>query len=94
MEPPLDVWPVAISRTGPHFAPELFACAGLDPFSAAVLVAKSPAGFRAVYRDRASRIISVRSAGCAPADFWSLPFDRIPRPLWPWDRDLEWSPPH
>ncbi|MCB1744541.1 MAG: M81 family metallopeptidase [Gammaproteobacteria bacterium] len=82
---------VLTERTGPHFASQLFECAGIDPFAAAVLVAKSPCGFRAVYAGRAERIVSVRSPGCAPADFTELPYRRISRPLWPWDPDLHWS---
>jgi microcystin degradation protein MlrC len=76
---------VVTSRSGPHFAPQLFQTAGLDPFAAAVLIAKSPCGFRAAYADRAKQIFVVRAPGCAPSDFWQQPFQRIPRPLWPWD---------
>jgi microcystin degradation protein MlrC len=76
---------VVTSRTGPHFAPHLFQAAGLDPFAASVLIAKSPCGFRAAYAERARQIFVVRAPGCAPSDFWKLPFTRIPRPLWPWD---------
>lgn len=76
---------VVTSRSGPHFAPELFRAAGIDPFAAGVLVAKSPCGFRAAYGSRARRIILVRAPGCAPSDFWNYPYQRIPRPLWPWD---------
>lgn len=73
------------SRTGPHFAPEFFRAAGFDPFAAAVLVAKSPCGFRAAYQARAAMILVVRAPGCAPPDFWNYPYHHIPRPLWPWD---------
>jgi microcystin degradation protein MlrC len=76
---------IVTSRSGPHFAPQLFQTAGFDPFAASVLVAKSPCGFRAAYAERAGQIFVVRAPGCAPADFWRLPFQRIPRPLWPWD---------
>jgi microcystin degradation protein MlrC len=76
---------VVTSRSGPHFAPQLFQVAGLDPFAASVLIAKSPCGFRAAYADRAKQIFVVRAPGCAPSDFWKRPFTRIPRPLWPWD---------
>jgi microcystin degradation protein MlrC len=82
---------VVTSRTGPHFAPDLFRSAGLDPFSAAVLVAKSPCGFRAAYEGRAKQIMVVRAPGCAPADFWRYEYRQIPRPLWPWDEIGEWS---
>lgn len=79
---------VVTSRTGPHFAPHLFQAAGLDPFTASVLIAKSPCGFRAAYADRAKQIFVVRAPGCAPSDFWKLPFTHIPRPLWPWDEQV------
>ncbi len=80
---------VVTSRSGPHFAPQLFQTAGLDPFAAAVLIAKSPCGFRAAYAERAKQIFVVRAPGCAPSDFWKQPFKRIPRPLWPWDEIQE-----
>jgi microcystin degradation protein MlrC len=100
---PIDMGPAAVlrhgnvhvvvtSRSGPHFAPQLFEAAGLDPFAAAVLVAKSPCGFRAAYAARARQILSVRGPGCAPADFWHYPYQHIPRPLWPWDEIEAWAP--
>lgn len=76
---------IVTSRSGPHFAPQVFQAAGLDPFAASVLIAKSPCGFRAAYAERAKQIFVARAPGCAPSDFWKLPFTRIPRPLWPWD---------
>lgn len=86
---------IVTSRNGPHFAPELFLAAGFDPFSASVVVAKSPCGFRAVYEPHAAAIFCVRAPGCAPSDFWNQPFANIPRPLWPWDDIDGWYPrPH
>jgi microcystin degradation protein MlrC len=82
---------VVTSRSGPHFAPQLFMAAGLDPFAAQLLVAKSPCGFRAAYEGRAKRILVVRAPGCAPSDFWRYPYQQIPRPLWPWDEFAGWS---
>jgi microcystin degradation protein MlrC len=87
-----DVRIVVTSRSGPHFAPELFRVAGLDPFAAGALVAKSPCGFRAAYQDRAARIILVQAPGCAPADFWHYEYRNIPHPLWPWDESAVWAP--
>ncbi len=81
---------VVTSRSGPHFAPELFQAAGFDPFAAAVVVAKSPCGFRAVYEQRAAAIYSVQAPGCAPPNFWEYPYEQIPRPLWPWDEVADW----
>jgi microcystin degradation protein MlrC len=73
------------SRSGPHFAPQFFQVAGFDPFAAAVLVAKSPCGFRAAYEGRARLILIARAPGCAQPDFWTMRYENIPRPLWPWD---------
>jgi microcystin degradation protein MlrC len=83
---------VVTSESGPHFAPELFAAAGMDPFAAAVLVAKSPCGFRAAYAARAARVLVVRAPGCAPPDFWHYEYRNVPRPLWPWDEIDGWAP--
>jgi microcystin degradation protein MlrC len=83
---------VVTSRSGPHFAPELFRAAGLDPFAASVLVAKSPCGFRAAYAPHADMILVLRLPGCAPADFWRHDYRRITRPLWPWDEIEAWMP--
>jgi microcystin degradation protein MlrC len=83
---------VVTSRSGPHFAPELFQAAGYDPFAASVLVAKSPCGFRAAYAARAARIFSIRAPGCAPSDFWNYEYRNIQRPLWPWDEIPDWQP--
>jgi microcystin degradation protein MlrC len=100
---PIDMGPAAVlrqgnvhvvvtARTGPHFAPDLFRTAGLDPFTASVLVAKSPCGFRAAYEARAKKILVVRAPGCAPADFWRYQFRHIPCPLWPWEEVEGWAP--
>lgn len=83
---------IVTSRSGPHFSPQLFEVAGIDPFAAQLLVAKSPCGFRAAYQGRARQILVVSAPGCAPADFWRYPYHQIPRPLWPWDELPDWSP--
>lgn len=83
---------IVTSRSGPHFAPELFRAAGFDPFEASVVVAKSPCGFRAVYEQRAAAIYSVRAPGCAPTDFWNYEYQHRPKPLWPWEEIGQWHP--
>jgi microcystin degradation protein MlrC len=83
---------IVTTRSGPHFAPALFQAAGLDPFAASVLVAKSPCGFRAAYAERAKQILVARAPGCAPSDFWNYEYRQIPRPLWPWDEIAPWTP--
>ena len=46
---PTNVAVVCTTGIGAHFAAEMFEVAGLDPWRASVLVAKSPAGYRATY---------------------------------------------
>jgi microcystin degradation protein MlrC len=87
-----DVLVLLTSRSGPHFAPELFQTAGLDPFAASVLVAKSPCGFRAAYAPRAREIMLVQAPGCAPSDFWNYEYRHRQRPCWPWEPDTPWLP--
>jgi microcystin degradation protein MlrC len=87
-----DIRILCTERSGPHFAPELFRAAGIDPFTVQVLIAKSPCGFRAVYADRAALILNVRAPGCAPADFHNYPYHHRPVPLWPWE-DIAWQAP-
>ncbi len=100
---PIDMGPAAVlrhgnvhllvtTRSGPHFAPDFFRSAGLDPFAASVLVAKSPCGFRAAYQAQAKKIMMLRSPGCAPSDFWNYEYKNIQRPLWPWDEIEGWAP--
>ena len=86
-----DIRIVCTARTGPHFAPELFRAAGIDPFAAQVLIAKSPCGFRAVYASRAALILSVQAPGCAPTNFQDYFYRNRAKPLWPWEQ-VEWSP--
>lgn len=82
---------IVTSRSGPHFAPQLFEAAGLDPFIAQVLIAKSPCGFRAAYASRSAEIMVVSAPGCAPPDFSQYEYRQIDRPLWPWDEIDQWS---
>jgi microcystin degradation protein MlrC len=81
---------IVTERSGPHFAPQLFETAGLDPFAAQVLVAKSPCGFRAAYASKSHEILVVAAPGCAPADFANYNYIHIDRPLWPWDEIAHW----
>ena len=80
---------VATSRSGPHFAPELFLPAGLTRSPPACWWPKVRAAF-------ARRMPSGRPKSCwcnrpaAPADFWNYPYANIDRPLWPWDELPEW----
>ena len=70
---------------------DFLAMAGVDPGSAAVLVVKSNAHFRAAFGPIASRIVDVDTPGLSTPHLDRLPFERIGRPVFPLDV-FEWSP--
>lgn len=74
-----------------HVPPEFFRQLGLDISDAKIIVAKSPVGFRAAYEPIAAGIVLCEAPGPACSDLSSLSFQRRPKPLYPFERDLEWS---
>ncbi len=96
---PMDIGPTAVLRIGGirlvvstrkafQLDASIYHQAGLDPERAAIVLVKSAGGFRGVYEPFASLIIEMETPGPCTHDLTTLPFRRIPRPLWPWDRDL------
>jgi microcystin degradation protein MlrC len=76
----------------PQLDLEVFRHVGLDPTKAHVLVAKSAGGYRAYFEPIARECIDVATSGPADSRLEQLPFGRITRPLYPFDRDIKWSP--
>lgn len=76
-----------------HVPPEFFRQLGLDVRDAKIIVAKSPVGFRAGYEGVAAGIVLCEGPGPACSQLTALPFERRPRPLYPFERGLEWSLP-
>jgi microcystin degradation protein MlrC len=62
---------------------------GLDPAQAQAVLVKSAGQFRGFYTDMASTIIELDTPGPVNAILTDLPFERISRPLWPFDPDLD-----
>jgi microcystin degradation protein MlrC len=52
---------------------------------ARIVVVKSPAAFRAAYADITQKAYLVDAPGASSANFDSLGFDRIQRPMYPFD---------
>ncbi len=73
--------------------PALFRAVSLDPASAKIVVVKSHIQFRAGYAGIAKRIVLLDSPGMSSDHLQSLGFKRIPRPMFPFDAEMEWSPP-
>ena len=68
--------------------PELFRSHGLDPSYMKIVAVKSPNGFRAAYEPIAKDMMVVDTPGVSTANLTRLPYKRIPRPLYPFDRGL------
>jgi len=71
--------------------PELYRSHGIDPCRMKIVVVKSPAGFRAAYEPIAKAIFIVDTPGVSTANLLSLPFRRVPRPLYPLDPETTLS---
>ena len=65
--------------------PELYRSQGLDPAEAQIVVAKSPAAFRAAYEPFAGQVLVLDAPGVCSPNLLSFPWKRIPRPLYPFD---------
>jgi microcystin degradation protein MlrC len=65
--------------------PELFRSHGIEPLHCKIVVVKSPNGFRAAYEPIAKAIFIVDTPGVSTANLRTLPFRRVPRPIYPLD---------
>ena len=86
----LEVGPVQIliaERSSMTVDPELFRSHGIDPIYCKIVVVKSPNGFRAAYEPIAKGIFLVDTPGVSTANIARLPFKKVPRPMYPLDRD-------
>lgn len=67
--------------------PAMYRAVGLEPSAARIVVVKSHIQFRAGYDGIADEIILLDSPGMSSDHLTALPFRRIERPMFPWDRD-------
>jgi len=72
--------------------PAMYRAVGLEPNDAGIVVVKSHGQFRAGYADIARAIILLDSPGMSSDRLESLPFVRIERPLFPFDREFAFVP--
>jgi microcystin degradation protein MlrC len=77
-------------RPVPTTDPEMYRSHGIEPRDMKLVLVKSPLGLRTEYEPIARAIIIVNSPGCCSPDLASLPFRRIPRPIFPFD-EFEFS---
>ncbi len=69
---------------------ELYRSLGLDPAEAQIVVVKSPAGFRADYEPIAAEVHILDAPGVCTPNILTLPYDRIRRPMHPFDQMTDW----
>ena len=86
-----QVYVVVFERLGPGADPVLYSGAGLDPRQAKILISKSVVDFREGFKDIAQRFLLGEAPGLAPANLLSLEWRRVPRPIYPLDRELAWD---
>jgi microcystin degradation protein MlrC len=70
----------------------MYRAVGLEPNEAGIVVVKSHIQFRAGYGDIARAIILLDSPGMSSDRLESLPFVRIARPMFPFDRGFTFVP--
>ncbi len=83
-----QVFLLIAERSSMTVDPELFRSHGIDPVYCKIVVVKSPNGFRAAYAPIAKAMFVVDTPGVSTANLRTLPFRRVPRPIYPLDRDI------
>lgn len=84
---------VVMERPVMQWDPELYRCVGLEPRDAKIVVAKSPAAFRAAYGPFAAEILNVDCPGVCSPNLVSFPWKRVTRPIYPLDDHAEFVVP-
>jgi microcystin degradation protein MlrC len=64
---------------------KVFESRGLNPVDFDLVICKSPNGFRTHFQSIANSIVPVDAPGSTSANLKSLPFDQVPRPIYPLD---------
>ena len=72
---------------------ELFLLHGIDVTRYKLVALKSQNHFRAGFEGLTERIIRTDSAGWTTSNLHNFNYQRITRPIWPLDRDVEWEGP-
>jgi microcystin degradation protein MlrC len=67
---------------------KVFEARGLNPVDFDLVVCKSPNGFRTFFQEIASKIVPVDVPGSTSANLKSLPFEQVPRPIYPLDDNI------
>ncbi len=71
---------------------EVLRSQGFEPESLDIIGIKSAVHYRAAFEPVSAEIIEVDTPGLASPHLERLEFRRLPRPLYPWDREVSWTP--
>ncbi|HEX2173273.1 MAG TPA: M81 family metallopeptidase [Dehalococcoidia bacterium] len=69
-----------------------FRAFGIEPTERRILVVKSAAHFRAAFEPIATKVIEVDAPGISTPKLDSFDYRRLRRPIYPLDRETEWTP--
>ncbi|HET9015472.1 MAG TPA: M81 family metallopeptidase [Thermomicrobiaceae bacterium] len=69
-----------------------FRAFGIEPTRRRILVLKSAAHFRAAFEPIATKVIEVDAPGISSPRLDTFDYRNLRRPIYPLDRDVEWSP--
>jgi microcystin degradation protein MlrC len=83
---------VVMERAVSQWDPQLYRSVGEEPAAARIVLCKSPMAFRAAYEGLYDEVIVVRAPGAADPDLISLPWQYLPRPIYPLDPDMTYGP--
>jgi len=84
----LDIGQVRLlvaERSAMTVDPELYRSHGIEPLRMKIVAVKSPNGFRAPYQSIAKKIFLVDTPGISTPKLKTLPYRRVPRPIYPLD---------
>jgi microcystin degradation protein MlrC len=90
----LDVGKIRLlvaERSAMTVDPELFRSHGIEPERMRIVVVKSPNGFRAAYQPIAKKMILVDTPGVSTPRLRTLPYRRVPRPIYPLDARVSFN---
>lgn len=70
----------------------VFGCAGVDPIAARFLILKSRMYCRPVFGPLSKVVLECASAGITSSNLELFDFQKLARPIFPIDRDMDWTP--
>lgn len=82
---------VVMERAVSQWDPQLYRSLGLEPREARIVQVKSPAAFRAAYQGIMEEVLLVAAPGAADPRLATLPWQHLPRPIYPLDAEMDWE---